>query len=193
MFRRSVSRLCQLLLIFSLLGAGICLLEPLDSSVEAARGRGRKSTRARRSGRRSMIRRAISKRRVPSRNRRAAAPTAIAGNYAIAPDRIEVIEHHAADHPVVRRLLDPPRPAAQTARSGAAPTESRRRVSTRIDGERVVQIQSALQSRGVYEGEATGSYDESTINAMREFQRRENIPVTGYPTAHALKRLGLAR
>lgn len=191
MFRRRVSRSCQFLLIFSLLGVLLCLFEPLDSNVEAARSRSRKSARTRRSVRRPVMRRAISKRRVPTRNRRSVPPRAITGNYPIAPDRIEVIEHHAADHPVVRRLLDPPSP--NKPRNSEAPAESRRRVSTRIDGQRVMQIQNALQNRGVYGGEVTGSYDESTIEAMREFQRREKIPVTGYPTAHALKRLGLAR
>jgi hypothetical protein len=37
----------------------------------------------------------------------------------------------------------------------------------------------------------TGEYDDATIEAMRRFQTQQKIPVTGYPTAHALKRLGL--
>ena len=40
-------------------------------------------------------------------------------------------------------------------------------------------------------GEPTGLYDEATVEAMRQFQTMSRIDVTGYPTAHSLKRLGL--
>jgi peptidoglycan hydrolase-like protein with peptidoglycan-binding domain len=47
-------------------------------------------------------------------------------------------------------------------------------------------------SRGFFNSETTGVYDQATIDAMRRFQANQKIPITGYPTAHALKRLGLA-
>jgi peptidoglycan hydrolase-like protein with peptidoglycan-binding domain len=56
---------------------------------------------------------------------------------------------------------------------------------------RALQIQLALKRRGFYTGEMTGEYDDATIESMRRFQTQQKIPVTGYPTAHALKRLGL--
>jgi len=55
-----------------------------------------------------------------------------------------------------------------------------------------MQIQQALNQRGFYFGEMTGVYDAETIEAMRRFQISQKISATGYPTAHALKRLGLA-
>jgi peptidoglycan hydrolase-like protein with peptidoglycan-binding domain len=61
----------------------------------------------------------------------------------------------------------------------------------KIDGARALQIQEALKQRGFYSGELTGEYDQATVEAMRRFQTQEKIPATGYPTAHALKRLGL--
>jgi peptidoglycan hydrolase-like protein with peptidoglycan-binding domain len=56
----------------------------------------------------------------------------------------------------------------------------------------VLQIQQALNQRGFYGGEMTGVYDAATVEAMRRFQANQKISATGYPTAHALKRLGLA-
>ncbi len=56
----------------------------------------------------------------------------------------------------------------------------------------MLQIQQALAQRGFYGGEMTGVYDEATVEAMRRFQASQKVAVTGYPTAHALKRLGLA-
>ncbi len=57
---------------------------------------------------------------------------------------------------------------------------------------RVLEIQQALIARGVLEQPASGQYDQATIDAMKVFQTREKIDVTGFPTAHALKRLGLS-
>ena len=60
-----------------------------------------------------------------------------------------------------------------------------------MDPGRVLQIQQALVSRGFLSGEASGIYDEATIEAMRQFQVSQKIDSTAYPTAHALTRLGL--
>ena len=57
---------------------------------------------------------------------------------------------------------------------------------------RVIQIQKALKDRGFFSSEPTGIYDDETIDGMKAFQAKERIDVTGYPTAHALKRLGLS-
>jgi peptidoglycan hydrolase-like protein with peptidoglycan-binding domain len=55
----------------------------------------------------------------------------------------------------------------------------------------VLEIQRALIERS-YLKDATGVYDKATVEAMKAFQAKENIPVTGYPTAHALQRLKLS-
>ena len=60
-----------------------------------------------------------------------------------------------------------------------------------IESKRVIEIQEALAQKGFYTGPPTGTYDEATFDAMRRFQISNRIDVTGYPTAHALKRLGL--
>jgi peptidoglycan hydrolase-like protein with peptidoglycan-binding domain len=60
-----------------------------------------------------------------------------------------------------------------------------------IPRERVREIQQALIERGFLEGPPTGVYDAQTVEAMKRFQHAEGIEETGYPTAHALYRLGL--
>jgi peptidoglycan hydrolase-like protein with peptidoglycan-binding domain len=55
----------------------------------------------------------------------------------------------------------------------------------------VIEIQNALITRGYLQGVASGVYDDATVAAMKRFQGAENIDVTGYPTAQALRRLGL--
>ena len=60
-----------------------------------------------------------------------------------------------------------------------------------IPAPRVLEIQQALIGKGYLTEPASGQYDPATVGAMKAFQAKENIDVTGYPTAHALKLLGL--
>lgn len=99
-----------------------------------------------------------------------------------ASDRIEVVEWGAKPSSAVQSL---PTPAPNR------PGSSTRRYEVEMDPGRVQQIQQALISRGFLAGEPTSIYDEATIEAMRQFQVSQKIDSTGYPTAHALKRLGL--
>ncbi|GEM_PF-4385701 len=65
------------------------------------------------------------------------------------------------------------------------------RPGSRIPRARVLEIQRALIERGFLK-KATGVYDRATVEAMKAFQAAEGLEVTGYPTAHALHRLGLS-
>jgi len=58
---------------------------------------------------------------------------------------------------------------------------------------RTREIQEKLKEAGFYQGEITGQYDESTREAMRNFQRANGLKETGTPTAPALLRLGLTK
>jgi hypothetical protein len=62
-----------------------------------------------------------------------------------------------------------------------------------IPSERVSEIQSALQKAGYYQGEISGVYDDTTRQAMKQYQQANNIQATGMPSAHALKKLGVAK
>jgi hypothetical protein len=108
------------------------------------------------------------------------------------PDQIEVIEYSSA------KLSDAVSSARQPSRAalpGEPPASnfhiSTRRLEVAIEPQRVTEIQQALAQQGFYPGAPSGVYDEATVEAMRRFQASQRIAVTGYPTAHALKRLGL--
>jgi Putative peptidoglycan binding domain len=109
------------------------------------------------------------------------------------PDRIEVIEYGSSDSADLKRLLNMPNTTTSSGPNSTDPAAPLKRVNVRMDASRVSEIQQALTSKGFYQGETSGVYDESTVDAMRRFQLKENISVTGYPTAHALRRLGLAK
>ncbi|MEO6726051.1 MAG: peptidoglycan-binding domain-containing protein, partial [Blastocatellia bacterium] len=112
-------------------------------------------------------------------------------NHSIVPDRIEVLEYGSTSSADTSRWLTPTTPrklVADPATQALAPSRGKK---ISIDSERAIQIQHALAARGLYSGETTGIYDSATIEAMRRFQINNKISVTGYPTAHSLKRLGL--
>lgn len=157
-----------------------------------ARSKGKASNQAKASRSRSS-RRAVSKRSKRSRSR-------LASKYAepkyqpdmsasIVPDRIEVLEFGSTNSADLSKWLNTPPSGNQLSGDVGTITPSR---AVNIDSMRVIQIQQALAGKGFYSGETTGVYDQATIDAMRRFQSSQKISATGYPTAHALKRLGLA-
>lgn len=112
---------------------------------------------------------------------------------AIAPDRIEVLEYGSVSNSDLSRWLNPPLPSSLADANSAANSTITPTRKINIDSMRVIQIQQALANRGFYDGETSGVYDQTTIEAMRKFQASNKIAATGYPTAHALKRLGLGK
>jgi hypothetical protein len=109
--------------------------------------------------------------------------------------RIETIEYGSEKYNQTTRQLSLPMTGRGTGGDGSKGriNVSNRRIEVDIAPERVIEIQRALIERKYLEGEPTGVYDDVTIEAMRQFQTKEQIDVTGYPTAHSLKRLGLNR
>lgn len=175
----------------------ICVMWPFSAPVEAQGRKGKSVSRSKgksaKSAKRSAKRRK-SGRRYAS-NRFAGDDLAITpANYPVVPDRIEVLEYGSSESSDLGRHSNPSASRSQTSPNSSeaelAATTPRKRV--KIESSRVLQIQQALTQRGFYSGEMTGVYDEATVDAMRRFQASQKISVTGYPTAHALKRLGLA-
>lgn len=109
------------------------------------------------------------------------------------PDKIEATEYGSSS-PTLNKLLTVPdaRPltpfGAVVTRNGSQPG---RRHDLAIPQQRVLEIQYELSRRGFYNAEPNGLYDETTVQAMWDFQKNYGLPATGYPTAHSLKRLGL--
>jgi peptidoglycan hydrolase-like protein with peptidoglycan-binding domain len=57
--------------------------------------------------------------------------------------------------------------------------------------DRIREIQSALNREGVLEGEPTGKWDDTTVDAMRKFQEQHGLNPTGKIDAGTLNKLGL--
>lgn len=164
----------------------VCIASPFSASVQAKDKKGKSASRSK-SFKRSFAKRG--KRRSKNADYESAA---IPATYPIAPDHVEVIESGESTASDVSRHLNPPLPrATQIQTTDPDLSAPKQRKNVKIDGSRTLQIQQALKQRGFYSGELTGVYDKDTIEAMRRFQIDEKIPTTGYPTAHALKRLGL--
>jgi len=163
---------------------------PFSARVDAKGRKGKSASRSK-SSNRSYAKRSKRRSNKGARSLLEDNVAVIPDNYPIAPDRIVVIESGSASSPDVARYLYLPPPSPQKPQDPSE-TDPTRRKPLKIDESRAFQIQQALKQRGFYTGELTGVYDQATIEAMRRFQTQENIPATGYPTAHALKRLGLA-
>jgi peptidoglycan hydrolase-like protein with peptidoglycan-binding domain len=57
--------------------------------------------------------------------------------------------------------------------------------------DRIREIQSALQREGAYQGNPTGKWDDSTIEAMKTYQGKNGMSPTGKIDALTLEKLGL--
>jgi peptidoglycan hydrolase-like protein with peptidoglycan-binding domain len=85
------------------------------------------------------------------------------------------------------------RRSRRRARSNPIIAQASPRAMSGIPADRVTEIQTALIKLGYLEGPANGEYNEATIQAVREFQADNSLPQTGMPSAHFLKKLGVAR
>lgn len=68
---------------------------------------------------------------------------------------------------------------------------SRARAPSRPSADRIDQIQQALARSGFYQGDPSGRWDRSTIEAMKNFQQARGLPATGKIDATSLQQLGL--
>ena len=57
--------------------------------------------------------------------------------------------------------------------------------------DRVREIQTALNREGVFDGQPTGKWDNTTIDAMKKFQETHGLNPTGKIDAVTLNKLGL--
>jgi peptidoglycan hydrolase-like protein with peptidoglycan-binding domain len=53
----------------------------------------------------------------------------------------------------------------------------------------VEKVQTALKEKGLYQGEVIGELDEATMKAVGEFQKANNLTVSGVPSPSMRKLL----
>jgi peptidoglycan hydrolase-like protein with peptidoglycan-binding domain len=96
----------------------------------------------------------------------------------------------AAAIPAAAQTPAPPhKPAAHSAHARHHAREPRGQLAPTSD--RITEIQTALASANVYQGDPTGKWDAATIDAMKKFQTAQNLSPTGKIDALTLQRLGL--
>ena len=73
---------------------------------------------------------------------------------------------------------------------GAAPISiARPKNYRRVSVEKVKEIQVRLNSMGFYVGKPDGVVGKNTRSAIRDFQKRENMPADGHITVNLWERL----
>jgi len=68
---------------------------------------------------------------------------------------------------------------------------ARRSVPATPTPQRYQEIQQALASRGYYKGEANGTWDTESVDALKRFQTDQNLPPDGKLTSLSLIAMGL--
>jgi peptidoglycan hydrolase-like protein with peptidoglycan-binding domain len=81
--------------------------------------------------------------------------------------------------------------AASNKRSTRRAVPSRPAVQAVPTAERYKEIQEALAQRGYYKGEATGSWNPDSIDALKKFQQEQNLAPSGKLDSVSLIALGL--
>lgn len=87
--------------------------------------------------------------------------------------------------------------SSTTSKSTAHKRRRRRRRTNRMQlpkgptPERISEIQTALSRKGYYQGDPTGKWDSSTVDAVQKFQSANHIDSTGKLDAPTLQKLGL--
>lgn len=69
--------------------------------------------------------------------------------------------------------------------------EAYKQMSAAAAREQISQIQSALANEGFYRGEPTGTWDNNTVEAMKNFQSASGLPPTGRWDGPTLRQLGV--
>jgi len=82
-------------------------------------------------------------------------------------------------------------PKRTTTSASAKKRKARPRPQMAPTPARISEIQSALAARGSYKGEPSGKWDDSTAQAMKEFQSANGLTPTGKLDALSLQKLGL--
>jgi peptidoglycan hydrolase-like protein with peptidoglycan-binding domain len=84
-------------------------------------------------------------------------------------------------------------PTSKSAKSKKSSSHKSKRVRGQAapTPERINEIQSALARQGTYAGEPTGKWDDSTSEAMKQFQSKHGLNPTGKYDALTLQKLGL--
>ncbi|HVB35276.1 MAG TPA: peptidoglycan-binding domain-containing protein [Patescibacteria group bacterium] len=108
---------------------------------------------------------------------------------------LHAVPHRHAAHTATRRKISQAVPSRK-AKSRRSRRWHRRHIRYRIPArrpspDRIDQIQQALARNGFYQGDPSGRWDSSTVEAMKSFQQAHDLAPTGKIDAKSLQQLGL--
>jgi len=158
-----------------------------EARSRSSRGRAERRGRNERADRRGRAERAGRRGKLSRRERRELARSERSERSGRVRERIVVRGRHGrrvVRYRYVRRRSEP-----EVAPVAATPHTS----GSGIPTERVLEIQNALIKAGYLAGPASGQYDDATVQAMKGFQAANGFPMTGAPSAPALKKLGVSK
>lgn len=135
----------------------------------------------------------------------AARPSTSANRPAGSSSKSSTAKHSSANSTAHTRNSSHTTGSANSSSSAASGKKSTRTASSRnsrrktkkVKGqmtptpERITEIQEALARKGVFTGTPTGHWDDSTVDAMKNFQTANGLSPTGKVDALTLQKLGL--
>ena len=85
-----------------------------------------------------------------------------------------------------------PAPAKQpaAATTSAAPSAAVQK-DMQLSKDQIIAMQHALTKSGVYKGKADGTLGKETRTALREYQKKNHLPVSGKADEQTLEKLGV--
>lgn len=100
---------------------------------------------------------------------------------------------HAARQTTTSKAVAKASPAKKVSakRRSTSRRKARQRAQTAPTPARISEIQSALAAQGTYKGQPNGKWDNTAVQAMKDYQSAHGLTPTGKLDALTLQKLGL--
>ncbi len=73
----------------------------------------------------------------------------------------------------------------------AQPAQQQETVPVQMSSQKVTNVQQTLKQQGLYNGPVDGNWGPETQTAVKDFQKKENLPATGELDAQTMSKLGI--
>ena len=78
-----------------------------------------------------------------------------------------------------------------TAPAFAQPAQQQETVPVQMSSKQVTDLQQKLKQQGFYNGQIDGKWGPETQTAVKDFQKKEDLPVTGQLDPQTMQKLGI--
>lgn len=73
----------------------------------------------------------------------------------------------------------------------AQPAQQQETVPVQMSSKQVMNLQQKLKQQGFYNGQIDGNWGPETQTAVKDFQKKEDLPVTGQLDPQTMQKLGI--